>query len=215
MLKRSRLLLDTTIHTITLNAIRADTHKLRITCTNVTSLRFTDTSKGDVLPSFKYFVYGEIKDTEEKGQRVYTNLHINNFESQRVWLGPSCLDGAQKKPWSKMTNESFEDAPSHKPVTTYEHPCELLLHVSRSILSGPPARKRNNKWTSGWFIVLNSSEESPFFFLWKALTVSSHTILIYFLILDCSNEYLTANTFVNVASRRIKLLAPSLGINVD
>lgn len=29
---------------------------------------------------------------------VFANLHINNFASQLVQLGPLCSDGAQKKP---------------------------------------------------------------------------------------------------------------------
>lgn len=131
---------------VTLSATHANTQKLRMSCTDVTSSEVHRHVKSRHFTLVGVFCIRRCKARWGKGQRVYANLHTNNFESRRVWLGPSCLDGAQKKPWSKMTNESFEDAPSHKPVTTYEHPCELLLHVSPSILSGSKEKQQMNIW---------------------------------------------------------------------
>lgn len=51
---------------VTLNATRANTQKLGMTCTYVTSLRFTDTPNADIFLSVEYFVYGDGKHFEEK-----------------------------------------------------------------------------------------------------------------------------------------------------
>lgn len=41
---------------------------------------------------------------------------VSKSATPHAWMAP------QKKPGSKITNESFEDAPTHKPVSTDEHP---------------------------------------------------------------------------------------------
>lgn len=152
---------------VTLNATHANTQKLCMTCTDAWShhLRFTDTSNGAILLSLEYFVYGDVKHAEEKdnaSMQTCTQTTLKAGECGSVphaWMVP-------KRSLEVKWQMSHLKTPPHTNLSP-------LMNILASCCCMYPllflvVRKRNNKWTSGWFIVLKSSEGSPFF-LWKAL----------------------------------------------
>lgn len=78
--------------------------------------------------SIYLFIFGTVAGNY-KFQHGQVRKGLDRGLSPHAWVAP------QRKPASKMTNESFEDAPEHKPVSTDERPerCCCVQHILASL----------------------------------------------------------------------------------